>query len=288
MKSPKTGEQISNQEYHHGNEWGPLISSTRFKAMYTDPAAFRWPLPLVGSDALDMGTAAHTAILDPERMDDLMLLPDIGFRSNADKDRWREWLLELGAEGVEDVSNKDEILSLARVAAEKRGKSIVTPEQLETTRAMSASILECEDAVAALSGGLCERSFRAHGRKARPDSLSGALLSDLKTSSKFERFGYQAHDLKYPSSLAWYERVLLDCGVRVGAWAWVVIESVPYRMADDGLARHRVKVVVSSMELRRDAIEDLGLALERYEECKNNDQWPAAYIAIEELTSNRY
>lgn len=283
MKSPKTGEQISNHEYHHGREWGPLISSTRFKAMYTDPAAFRWPLPQKGSAALDAGTAAHTAILDPERMDDLLLLPDIGFRSNADKDRWREWLLELGAEGVEDVSKKDEILSLARVAAEKRGKSIVTPEQLETTRAMSASVLECSAAVDALSNGLCEMSFRAYGLKARPDCLSGELLSDLKTCARFDRFSYQAHDLKYPSSLAWYERVLRCCNVSVDAWAWVVVESAPYRMESDGLARHRVKVVVAGDDLRWTALNDVDKALDIYATCKESDEWPAADIATELL-----
>lgn len=287
MRSPRDGEIISNHEYRNGHGWVDLISSTRFKAIYTDPAAFRWPLPHTASAALDAGTTAHTALLDPERMDDLLLLPEIGFRLNADKDRWRRWLVDLGAEGVESVSLKDDILSLARVAADQRGKSIVTAEQLESTRAMSASVLECEDAVQALSDGLCERSFRADGRKARPDCLSGALLSDLKTCARFDRFDYQAHDLKYPSSLAWYELVLMGCGVNVGAWAWVVVESAPYRMAADSLPRHRVKVVVASDALRMESLSDLEQALGFYEACASNDEWPAAIIPTEELTSRR-
>lgn len=288
MRSPKIGEQISNHEYHNGDDWVDLISSTRFKAMYRDPAAFRWPLPRHESSAMDAGTAAHTAILDPERMDDLLLLPEIGFRSNADKDRWKKWLVDLGAEGVESASKKDDILSLARVCADKRGKSIVTPEQLETARAMSASVLECKDAVDALSDGMCEISFRADGRKARPDCLSGALLSDLKTCARFDRFDFQAFNLMYPSSLAWYELVLIGCGVNVGAWAWIVVESAPYRMAADGLARHRVKVVVASESLRMESLSDLEQTLAVYAECKRNDEWPAASIQIEELNSERY
>ena len=290
MKSPRTGEDITNHEYHHGEEWGPLISSTRFKAFYESPAAFRWPLPFTESSATDLGTAAHSAILDPDKIDDLVVLPDIPFRSTADKDLWRLWLSDFGADhdAIKNLKVKDDFIGLARNTASIAGKSVVSEDQLQSVRAMSISVLESSDACDALAGGLCEMSFRSGSFKARPDCISGALLSDLKTTGKFDRFNWQAYDLKYPSSLAWYERVLRECHVSIGAWAWIVVESNPYRLAADGIARHRVKVVVASEELCMESREALDDALTTYQSCVVSGEWPSAVIAIEELQSRGY
>lgn len=290
MKSPSCGEVISNHEYHHGRDWGHLVSSTQFKRIYESPAAFKWPLPFTEGPATDLGTATHSAVLEPDKMSELIVLPDLPCRSNADKDDWRRWLDNFGANQaeIEAARLKDDFVNLARTTANRCGKSIVSMSQLETTKAMSVSVLECQHAVEALTGGSCELSFRAYGRKARPDCMSGGLLSDLKTCARFDHFGYQARDLKYPSSLAWYDHVLSDCGVNVFSWAWIVVESAPYRLASDGIARHRVKIVVASEELKMQAQEELEDAITTYKSCVASGEWPSKEIPVEELQPTRY
>lgn len=283
MKSPHTGESIPILEYHNGAEWGDLIGSTRFKAFYRDAAAFRWPLPVTESAALDLGSATHMAILDPDALSALLVLPEIPFRSNADKARWQQWLTDFGTLGAERYTKKDEIIAAARATAATQGKTIASQTQIDVTSAMSMSVLECEEACDALRDGRCERSYRADGKKARPDCLSGELLVDLKTCARFDRFDLQAHELQYPSSMAWYDYVLRACGVPVHAWAWIVVESAPYRLASDGIPRHRVKVVVASDDVKMETEEALGSALRLHAECTKNDDWPAEILPTTEL-----
>lgn len=276
MKSPASGESISNHEYHHGRDWSHLVSSTQFKLFCEEPAAFRWSLPFTERAATDRGTATHSAVLEPEKLDDLVVLPDIPCRSNADKDAWRAWLYGFGAdeEAVSESRLKDDFVSLARHTANATGKSIVNQDQLAAAKAMAISVSECEDAAQTIFRALIEKSYRAYGLRARPDILKGHLLSDLKTCAQLDRFKWAARDLMYPLSLAFYEIVLGFCGVEVEEWSWIVVESSPYRSAPDGINRHRVQVVEVHEEKRLDELSALRKELEFYLECKATDTWP--------------
>lgn len=278
--SPQSGEIVSNRVYHE--DW-PEISSSQFKAFYTAPAAYRWPMDRKPIDAWQLGTAAHTAVLQSELLNDLLMTPGAGFATKADKDSWRHWLNYYGNTDVDDIKLKDDFLSHARRIAVERDTDLVTPDQLAQAEAMAASVKLCEEAQEALKDCIVERSYRAKGRKARPDALGSALLIDLKTTSFFDAFRHKAHDLRYPESLAWYELVLRDCGVRVSYWLWIVVESTPYRLNEVGEPRHRVKVVLANDDCRREAISTLDMALDQLEQCRQTNTWPKYQTEVESL-----
>jgi len=285
MNSPSCGESISNHEYHHGRDWEHLVSSTQFKRFYDSPAAFKWPLPFSEGAATDLGTSTHSAVLEPAKLSDLIVLPDLPCRSNADKEDWRRWLDNFGANqaAIDAARLKDDFVNLARTTANLGGKSIVSSDQFDAARAMAISVQENEDAQLLLTGEMVERSFRAYGLRARPDSIKGSLLCDLKTCAQLDRFKWIARDLKYPSSLAFYQLVLDYCKVTIETWSWVVVESTPYRLDRDGTPRHRVKVFVASEDMRLEAMASLRDALDAYRECKKADFWPDNTLPIEEL-----
>lgn len=275
MKSPTTGEVISNHEYHNGQEWGRLTSSTRFKLFAENPIAYRYPLPMDGSAVLDAGTATHTTILEPDKITDMIVLPDIGFRSNADKASWSQWLHDFGADkdAIAKISTKDTIINLARETAAKQGQAICSHEQREAAAAMALSVHEHDLARESLEGADKELSFRAYERKARPDAMLGSLLTDLKTTGQVDRFKWQVKDLKYALSLAFYQSVLADCGRHVDTWSWIVVESKPFRLGPDGIPRHRAQVYTAGDDMMNEGLHQVMDYTSRLRECNRSGKW---------------
>lgn len=271
-----TAHTISNDEYHHGETWRDLIGSTTFKPFYTSPAAYRWPLPRDGG-TFDLGTEVHRQVLTPDSTDWPIVLPEIGYRSAYDKDAWYRFASSVGAD-VQGTERKEELLEKIRGCGD-----IISADQMNEARAMAVSVRECCAATDVLAGGDNEKSFKAGWRKARPDCLNAGMLIDLKTTSKFDNFQWQMRSLRYPESLAWYESVLSENGIAINYWLWIVVDTKPYRLAQDEGPRHRVRVLSASEELQGFARERMGKALALHAECKARDVWPGEDSVIEEV-----
>ncbi len=228
-----------------------------------------------GSAAMDGGTAAHTVILEPDKIGDMIVLPEIGFRSNAEKAAWSQWLSDFGAkqDDIDKLSTKDAILDLARKTAAIGGQDICSHEQREAAAAMAISVNEHDLARESLEGADKELSFRAYERKARPDAMLGGLLTDLKTTAQIDRFKWQAKDLHYAISLAFYQSVLADCGRHVDTWSWIVVESKPFRLGPDGLPRHRVQVYTAGDDMMTESLNQVMDYTNQLRECNRSGEW---------------
>ena len=290
MRSPKTGERIPNHTYHYGKEWSPLISSTAIKTFLKSPAAFRWPLPPSPDLAAKFaaGSLAHLVVFEPDAFEQSVItLPSWSFQSADVKARWVGWAYNAGlfGENIGPGMLKNELMIAIRLKAEKAGKLIATPDEIQAARAIALSVQECSEAQDAIHGCVCEMSWRTDIMRARPDAVSNVLLVDLKTTSKFDWFARQVIDLSYPISMAHYESVLNQCGAaRSLEWVWIAVESTPFRSAADGIPRHRVQVHVASADCQADARERWSQAIDDYAECCKSDQWPDYIYPVNEIT----
>lgn len=77
---------MTNEDYHAH----PAISSSKIKLLYDDPYAVEWlsksPQDSEKTAALDIGSAVHAALLEPELYErDYVVMPDLNLRTNAGK-----------------------------------------------------------------------------------------------------------------------------------------------------------------------------------------------------------
>ena len=66
-------EKISNEEYHHGPEWGPMLGSSALKILINEtPEKFDWYRnhPHKTTPAMEFGSAVHVAALEPHKLND--------------------------------------------------------------------------------------------------------------------------------------------------------------------------------------------------------------------------
>ncbi len=271
--------RVSNREYH--NDW-PEISSSQFKPFYQSPSAFRWPLPREDKECYQLGTALHSTLLEPDNP--MLVQPSVNFATKAGKTEYRQWLRNLGAvHDVDSMTKKADFIAATVDIAVAQNIDFCSEDQYEHAKAMALSVSECEDAITALEGTDKELSFRSKGRKARPDAFGSGLLIDIKTTSSFDRFKFQALDLMYPEQLAWYESVLNDFGVSINHWLYIVVDTAPYRSAADGINRHLVKVWIVDENLRDQSLKRLNDAYKQYKICLERDEWPDTKNTIETI-----
>lgn len=189
-----------------GLNWGTL------REMGKSPLHFhtRLTVPLEDTKSMQIGRLFHTAILEPQLVDDVYCIWEGGRRgTNA----YKEWLAECAA-GREEVSR----------------------EELETAQAAAASVWRHPAARRVLRGGKVEVSIQwvdpeTHMRcKARPDHLrrSGAL-TDLKstTTADSREFGRNAAKLGYHGQLGFYRRGLRVLGYPDAPVRIIAVEQKP-------------------------------------------------------------
>lgn len=84
---------LSNEEYHSG----PGISKSQLDDIAESPATYIWrksaPVDEEKLKALDIGTALHCLLLEPEEFKDRFIIaPEFNRRTNAGKDEEKEFL----------------------------------------------------------------------------------------------------------------------------------------------------------------------------------------------------
>lgn len=228
--SPGWYRDLSNEEYHGSFGYG----STTLKKLHEMPLAkleYQQRNPSPPSEAMNLGTAVHTLVLEPEKAEEeIAVLPNIDRRTNAGKAAYADFM------------------------AENDGKIILTEAKYEQAQAMAESVLEHPQIgqwFEKKMGGMAEQSIYYWYNpedwddqndyrimcKVRPDwVLPGhPVIFDLKTTTdaSFSKFGKKIKDLDYHMSAAMY----LDgcnrdadfkkaCGVMAfTTFIWVVVES---------------------------------------------------------------
>ncbi len=233
-------DEMEIQEYHNHPAYSKTdISRAKRSTSYV---GVKRNADWVGNAAMDMGSAVHMLLLEPEKADAEIAYSKAGTRRGKVWDR--------------DFDNN-------------LGKILLLNKERDPVELMVESVLNHKRAANLLTGGKAEQSFfcRLKGPgydlpvKCRPDYLPGSLrIADLKTTRNIEpeQFGKDAYNLKYHWS-AWltckivrqvtgqhhtyffvcvenqepYETVVYQTKPNVLALAEAEIEPVLERLSDD-------------------------------------------------------
>lgn len=203
--------------------------------------------------AMIMGTAVHTAVLEPDLFpSEVIESPEFDRRSKVGRAEYEAFQLE------------------------HKGRIVLAPEDYATCLAIRDAVHLHPVAGGLLQGGKAEQSFYAIDRetgeliKCRTDYLhdSGAMIVDLKTTEDASPagFGKSAANFRYPIQTAWYNGVLdAAFGEHPQDWVFLAVEKKPpyavgiYFMEPDIVARAEIAA-------RRDFMKIV--------ECKRSGEWP--------------
>lgn len=246
----------TNDAYHSG----PGISKSHLDVINSGSPLHYWykylnpdrvrdePTP-----AMVMGTAVHTAILEPDLFPtEVVESPGFDRRTKVGKAEYEAFR----------ESNK--------------GKIILEPEDYAACLAIRDAVYRHPVAAGLMTApGKCEQSFYAIDKetgeliKCRTDRMldSGAMIIDVKTTEDASPngFGKSSANFRYPVQTAWYNHVLDSAyGEHPQDWVFLAVEKKPphaigiYFVESDVLARAEIAA-------RRDFM--------RIVECRRSGQW---------------
>lgn len=208
----------SNDEYHSGLG----ISKSHLDAIKNGSPRHYWYKYLnpdrvrdEPTAAMVMGTAVHTAILEPDLFPtEVLQSPDFDKRTKVGKAEWEEF------------------------KTKHAGKVILAPDDYATCLAIRDAVHQHPVAGGLLQGGKAEQSFYAIDPetgeliKCRTDYMhdSGAMIVDVKTTEDAspDGFGKSSANFRYPVQTAWYNRVLdAAYGEHPANWVFLAVEKKP-------------------------------------------------------------
>ena len=261
--APGIYEGITNEDYHTGAG----LSSSDLKRLSQSPLHYKTSKAgtCEETDAMRFGTAVHTAILEPERFDDVYVrAPEGSKNSKAVKTAWAE--------------------------LEEMGKVPLSSNDFEAIQGMRRAIFDHPLAGRWLTGGTAELSgyWLQHVHdgsldmdvlcKCRPDYLkelgSQYVIVDLKTTRSAEAryFTKAAYwDYQYHISAAHYLTGLEALrGVRAQGFIFIAVEKTP---------PYAVNVFEASEEFIRAGEEANRELYSLFASCQASGNWPG-YPAV--------
>lgn len=254
---------ISNADYHGG----PGLSVSVLKAMQRSPlhcwAEYLDPdrPPREETKALQLGTAIHAAVLEPDVFAArYVVAPQVDRRTKDGKTRWEEFVSSQPADAV--VLSADDFDTVQAVAGQVRQNPMA---QVLLSSGEAEQSVYWEDAE---TGVLC---------RCRPDWLSRSVCVDVKSTDDASPSAFQRSIMKfgYHIQAAWYLDGLRAVGEKRGAFVFMAVEkSRPHAVglyyADDDM------LAVGRKEYRR--------LLAQYAECKRTGVWPGYGSTIEPIS----
>ncbi len=247
-----TSEQLTNEAYHSSEG----ISKSGLDLVMRSPAHYRFADKRESTRAMEIGTALHCAILEPERFaTDYMMLKEVtDRRASAYKEACKVW----SAERVLTGSEADKVAGMQ--------ESVRSNPHL--TEYMQAP-------------GRCELSVFANDPvtgvlvKCRFDKLTDSVLAvDLKKTQDLRDFGKSVANYGYHIQAAFYSDVYKwATGEELRGFVFAAVEeNMPHASAP--LILDEEALEIGRMQYRE--------ALNTYAECLAADEWPG--IAVEPQT----
>ena len=240
-----TRQQLTNEQYHASEG----ISKSGLDLIARSPAHFAYSARRQPTRAMHMGTALHTAVLEPDRFAaEYMLLREVtDRRSSAYKEAVKTW----GADNV------------------------LTGTEADKVAGMQESVHSNQGAVSLLTGdGECELSVYAIDPetgllvKCRFDRLQGGIAVDLKKTQdvRASEFSRSVAAYRYHVQHAFYADVYeWATGERLDAFKFLAVEeSMPH-------ANRLFNLDDESIQYGRSLYRE---ALNTYAECVNANEWP--------------
>ena len=201
---------ISNERYHKGAG----ISKSDLDRIHRSPAHFLASLkaPEETNEAFIVGTAFHTAVLEPERFaKEYTALPYFNRRTKVGKEDLEAWQKE--HEGM--IVLPDETMDMVRYMRDSVLRNPIARRLVELTQHELSVYAE-------IDGITC---------KCRPDgwSQSESIMFDLKSArdASPDAFARSVANCRYHVQEAWYKTVTNALGEKVDAYYFVVCEKEP-------------------------------------------------------------
>ena len=249
-------EGMSNEAYHASEG----VSKSGLDLIDRSPAHYAFRVQRQPTRAMEIGTAIHTAILEPERFEaEYMLLLDTKDRRASE---YKQAVAVHGSERVLVASEVDNVAGMQESVMSQPGpRALVTASG---RRELSAFATDPETGVIV---------------RARFDMLTDdGIIVDLKKTqdARAEEFSRSVARYRYHVQAAFYSDVYeWVTGERPQAFKFVAIEeqsphtAVAYQLDDDAMAHGR-------REYRRN--------LNTYAECLSSNTWPN-YVPDSEILS---
>jgi hypothetical protein len=227
----------------------PEMNYSTLKHMLRSPLSYRWHRdnPTVATPAMQMGTACHRAILEPERTGDFAVW-------TGGRRQGKEW---------------------EAFKVENDGKQLLTVEERDHIAGMCAAVHKNPTARRYLRTGEAELCALWHDPAAKRDfkarldrfSLEDNLLIDVKTTRDCRpfRFGADAFRLGYHIQSSLYSDGIYYLTGKLPKVVVVAVENKPpfetvvYLVPDDVLQQGK---------------EDCSRLLQRLAECERTNTWP--------------
>lgn len=175
---------MTNEAYHGDRE---AVSSSGLKKILVSPMHFQDYLANKSTEttALRVGTAIHTALLEPDVFkSEYVIAPVVDRRTKAGKELWEEFMAGLG------------------------GKRIVTESELEMLTKIAEQVKQHRMANTLLTMGKAEQSIFWTDKetgircKVRPDSLSPYAILDVKSTESAHRNDFPRSCVRYNYDLS--------------------------------------------------------------------------------------
>ncbi|EIG6261274.1 exodeoxyribonuclease VIII [Escherichia coli] len=248
---------ISNENYHAG----PGVSKSQLDDIADTPALYLWrknaPVDTTKTKTLDLGTAFHCRVLEPEEFSNRFIVaPEFNRRTNAGKEEEKAFLMECASTGktviTAEEGRKIELM-YQRVMALPLGQWLVE------SAGHAESSIYWEDPE---TGILC---------RCRPDKIIPEFhwIMDVKTTADIQRFKTAYYDYRYHVQDAFYSD---GYEAQFG-----VLPTFVFLVASTTVAcgRYPVEIFMMGEEAKLAGQQEYHRNLRTLADCLNTDEWPA-------------
>ncbi|EFH1847772.1 exodeoxyribonuclease VIII [Escherichia coli] len=248
---------ISNENYHAG----PGVSKSQLDDIADTPALYLWrknaPVDTTKTKTLDLGTAFHCRVLEPEEFSNRFIVaPEFNRRTNAGKEEEKAFLMECASTGktviTAEEGRKIELM-YQRVMALPLGQWLVE------SAGHAESSIYWEDPE---TGILC---------RCRPDKIIPEFhwIMDVKTTADIQRFKTAYYDYRYHVQDAFYsDGYEAQFGV-LPTFVFLVTSTTVE------CGRYPVEIFMMGEEAKLAGQQEYHRNLRTLADCLNTDEWPA-------------
>ncbi|WP_105495932.1 exodeoxyribonuclease VIII, partial [Escherichia coli] len=248
---------ISNENYHAG----PGVSKSQLDDIADTPALYLWrknaPVDTTKTKTLDLGTAFHCRVLEPEEFSNRFIVaPEFNRRTTAGKEEEKAFLMECAS----------------------TGKTVITAEEGRKIELMYQSVMALplgqwlvESAGHAESSIYWEDPETGILCRCRPDKIIPEFhwIMDVKTTADIQRFKTAYYDYRYHVQDAFYSD---GYEAQFG-----VLPTFVFLVASTTVecGRYPVEIFMMSEEAKLAGQQEYHRNLRTLADCLNTDEWPA-------------
>ncbi|MCQ1706749.1 exodeoxyribonuclease VIII [Escherichia coli] len=248
---------ISNENYHAGSG----VSKSQLDDIADTPALYLWrknaPVDTTKTKTLDLGTAFHCRVLEPEEFSNRFIVaPEFNRRTNAGKEEEKAFLMECAS----------------------TGKTVITAEEGRKIELMYQSVMALplgqwlvESAGHAESSIYWEDPETGILCRCRPDKIIPEFhwIMDVKTTADIQRFKTAYYDYRYHVQDAFYsDGYEAQFGVQPTFVFLVASTTVE-------CGRYPVEIFMMGEEAKLAGQQEYHRNLRTLADCLNTDEWPA-------------